>query len=128
MSKYTIGIISITVSVVVFVIGILLHFNKEYKSKLEVANNKVYSLEAQIASVLKEHHDLAELYLSITNRVSIVRIEALQDTLRLEEAVDNSEPESDLRKWSNQTLPTEVKDVMSNMGRKYDTGTRVQSK
>lgn len=128
MSKYTIGIISITVSVVVFVIGILLHFNKEYKSKLEVANNKVYSLEAQIASVLKEHHDLAELYLSITNRVSIVRIEALQETLRLEEAVDNSEPESDLRKWSNQTLPTEVKDVMSNMGRKYDTGTRVQSK
>lgn len=120
MSKYTIVLYMLGV----FVIGILLSFNRGYKSKLEVANKQVNSLEAQIASVLEEHHDLAELYLNISNRVRNVRFDTLQDTLRLEEVVHNSEPESDLRKWSNQTLPTEVKEVMSNMGRKYDTGVK----
>lgn len=120
MSKY-----SLVVSLLgVVTIGILLSFNRVYKSKLELANRQVNSLEVQIASVLKEHHDLAELYLNVSNRVRIVRFDALQETLRLEEVVHNSEPESDLRKWSNQSLPTEVKEVMSNMGRKYDTGVK----
>lgn len=105
-------------------IGILHGKYRVNKIQLEVANKQVISLEAQISSVLKEHEELAELYLNISNRLRYVRFDTLQATLRLEDTVLNSEPESDLAKWSSSALPKEVKEVLSNMGRNYDTGTK----
>lgn len=124
MSKYVV----IVLSSLSLIIGILLYFNKEYKAKLDLANKQVSVLELQNKAILKEHQDLAELYLNISNRVRTVKFDTLQETLRLEEAIDNSEPDSDLHKWSNQTLPREVKEVMSNMGRLYDSRVKDKSK
>ena len=97
-----------------------------YKQKYEESNIRANSLELKYEALLKETGVLAELYLRVGDHVRNVRFNTLQETLRLDEAVLNSEPDSDLYNWSKSELPKEVKDVMSNVGKGGSYATEVR--
>lgn len=62
--------------------------------------------KAQITHLVNESKRSASLYSEITNRLTGVRFDALQDTLRLERISSSYE-------WFNQEIPEEVQVVLN---------------
>lgn len=121
MSKFAL-VLLIVIPLVVW----LNNSRTSYKQKYEESNIRANSLELKYEALLKETEVLAELYLRVGDHVRNVRFNTLQETLRLDEAVLNSEPDSDLYNWSKSELPKEVKDVMSNVGKGGSYATEVR--
>lgn len=121
MSKFTLVLLLIVIPLVAW----LDNSRTSYKQKYEESNELANELELKYEALLKETGVLAELYLRVGDHVRNARFSTLQETLRLDEAVLNSEPDSDLYNWSKSELPKEVKDVMSNVGKGGSYATEV---
>lgn len=93
----------------------LLAVGKHYYTKSVLLKESNNALEAQISSLLNDHNKYADMYRDVSNRLNIARILALEGTLRLDNIVIESEPDSELDNWSRAKIPEEVKSVLTDM-------------
>lgn len=110
------------VLLIAILIGLVIHYRDKTLSLTE-ANN---SLEAQISSVLNDHTKYADMYMDVSNRLTVARILALDGTLRLENIVIESDTYSELNKWSRERIPEEVKDVLTEIQESLSGGSNAK--